>query len=217
MKKLKGWKELAFIFVLAMLAAFLVRTYLLTPYRVPTGSMQPALKPGDFIFVSQLAYSFNKSPQRGDLVTFYYSNQPGVTYVKRIIALPGDRVEIKKNRLIINGTQVSYTPTADDLDNPNSELFEVYSENYNHRSWKVIFNKGENEKTMEPLIVPPNEFFVMGDNRDASDDSRYWGTVPMEQIFGKVSFIWLSLDWQKKWAGNRFPSVRWERIFSRVH
>jgi signal peptidase I len=212
----KGWKELAAIFVLAVVSALIVRTFFLAPYRVPTGSMQPALKPGDFIFVSQVAYS-SRAPRRGDLVTFYYSSQPGIAYVKRVIALPGDRVEIKNNRLIINGIRLSYTPLENSVDNPNPELFEILTESFENLSWPVIFNKTESQKALGPLVVPPNEVFLLGDNRDASDDSRYWGTVPINQIFGKVSLIWLSLDWQKKWAGHRFPSVRWERLFSRVH
>ncbi len=222
----KGWKELAFIFILAVLSAIFVRTYFLAPYRVPTGSMQPALKPGDFIFVSQVAYGFptgggdkiaERPPRRGDLVTYYYASQPDTAYVKRVIALPGDRVEIKNNRLIINGIRLSYTPLENGGDNPNPELFELFTESFDNLSWPVIFNKTENQKSLGPLVVPPGEVFLLGDNRDASDDSRYWGTVPIGQIFGKVSLIWLSLDWQKKWAGHRFPSVRWERLFSRVH
>lgn len=227
MKFLRGWRELALTFSFALLAAFFVRTYLLAPFRVPTGSMQPALKPGDFIFVSQVAYGFNllgldkiatRSPQRGDLVAFYYVNQPGTAYVKRVIALPGDRVEIKSNRLVVNGTKISYKLIENAEDNPNSELFDIYLESHVDGSWPVIFLKStKNPESLGPLIVPPGEVFLLGDNRDASDDSRYWGTVPIDQIFGKVSFIWLSLDWQKKWANHRFPSVRWERIFTKVH
>lgn len=214
---LRGWKELALIFVLAMFAAFLVRNYFLTPYRVPSGSMQPSLKPGDFIFVSQVAYVGARQPQRGDLVTFYQKGPPRAAYVKRVVGLPGDRVEIKRNRLVINGLHLSYEKIAENADNPNPDLFDIFWERIEGQAWQVILNKENQGASMPPLIVPPGEIFLLGDNRDTSDDSRTWGTVPIGQIFGKASFIWLSLDWQRKWAGHRIPSLRWERIFTRVH
>jgi signal peptidase I len=235
MRGIKGWKELALLFIMAIAAAFLVRTFFWTPYRVPTGSMQPALKPGDFIFVSQVAYGMTglsgqrygaKDPQRGDVVTFFYPNQPGIAYVKRVIGLPGDTVEIRNNRLMINDVELAYTQIEDSVDNPNPDLFEVFMEKTEDQAWKVIFKKVDVEKTpvkpkipasMGPLLVPRGEVFLLGDNRDASDDSRYWGTVPTSQIFGRVAVIWLSLDWQHAWANHRFPSVRWGRIFSTVH
>nr|BFD65882.1 signal peptidase I [Bdellovibrio sp. HAGR004] len=222
------WREYLTTLVLAVLCALFVRHFLVTAYKVPTGSMQPALKPGDFIFASRISYGVQipfasqrwslTLPERGDVVVFTYPNQPSVTYVKRVIGLPGDRVQIIKGRLVLNEEPVNYNKLeAVAGDNPNPELFDIYSEKVGASSWRVIFQKNPDDKDFGPLVVPPGEVFLLGDNRDASDDSRYWGTVPMAQVVGRVALIWLSLDWQQKWGGDRYPSVRWDRVFSTVH
>lgn len=227
MTHLRRWREYILTLLVAVLFALFVRNYLITAYKVPTGSMQPTLKPGDFIFSSRTAYGFRipysshsfdiSLPERGDLVVFTYPNQPGINYVKRVIGLPGDRIQIIKGKLLLNEQPFNYKKVSDhEGDNPNSELFEIYEEHLNEHQWKVIFQKHGDEKDFGPIIVPPSDVFLLGDNRDASDDSRYWGTVSSSRIFGKVVFVWLSLDWQKKWGGNRYPSVRWNRVFNSV-
>lgn len=201
----------------------------MTAYKVPTGSMQPALKAGDFIFSYRMAYGMRlpwsqtilspKIPERGDLVVFFYANQPGTSYVKRVIGLPGDKIQITEGKLSINDTPLDYEreESVSLEDNPNPEAFDIYLERDLGSQRRVIFQKNREERNFGPLVVPPGEIFLLGDNRDASDDSRYWGTVPTEQIYGKVLFVWLSLDWQKRWGGDRYPSVRWNRVFSGVH
>ncbi|MFV8256169.1 signal peptidase I [Bdellovibrio bacteriovorus] len=221
------WREYLTTLVLAVVCALFVRHFLVTAYKVPTGSMQPALKPGDFIFASRVSYGVQipfaskrwnlTLPARGDIVVFSYPNQPSVTYVKRVVGLPGDRVQIVKGRLVLNDEPVSYEKLDAASDNPNAELFDIFKETSGADSWRVIFQKTPDDKDFGPLVVPPGEVFLLGDNRDASDDSRYWGTVPMTQVVGRVALIWLSLDWQRKWGGDRYPSVRWDRVFSTVH
>lgn len=221
------WREYFTTLVLAVLFALFVRSFLLTAYKVPTGSMQPTLKPGDFIFSSRLSYGFPAPfsgrrwnevfPDRGDLVVFTYPQSPTITYVKRVVAVPGDKVQIIKGRMSINDAPFEYRRLeGDDSDNPNPQLFDIFEEKSENQTRRVIFQKQSDEKDFGPLVVPPGEVFLLGDNRDASDDSRYWGTVPMERVVGEVVLIWLSLDWQKKWGGDRYPSVRWERVFSTV-
>lgn len=218
------WREYLLTLLVAVLFALFVRNYLITAYKVPTGSMQPTLKPGDFIFSSRLAYGVQlpfaakkietSHPGRGDLVVFSYPNQPEVNYVKRVMGLPGDRIQIKQGRLILNEEPLQYEKLlGTQVDNPNYELFEVFQEQYKASSWRVIFQKNDQDKNFGPIVVPPGELFLLGDNRDASDDSRYWGTVPAAQVMGKVVLIWLSLDWQQKWGEDRYPSVRWKRVF----
>lgn len=213
------WREYLTTLIFAVFCALLVRNYLVTAYKVPTGSMQPALKPGDFIFASHLFWQSSESnPERGSLVVFSYVNQPSVTYVKRVIGLPGDRVQIIDGKLYINEQAVKYTPMPEAVaDNPNPDIFEVFEESFEMHKWRVILQKKSEAKNFGPIVVPPGEVFLLGDNRDASDDSRYWGTVPTSQIIGKVVLIWLSLDWQQKWGGDRYPSVRWQRVFAKPY
>ena len=222
------WKEYLTTLTLAVIFALLVRSFLVTAYKVPTGSMQPTLKPGDFIFASRMSYGvgipFSSTkwaeflPERGDVVVFSYPNNPTVTYVKRVVGLPGDRVQLLNGRLHINEQPLQYEKAPENAeDNPNIQLFDIFEERAADRAWRVIFQKAPEEKDFGPLVIPPGEVFLLGDNRDASDDSRYWGTVPMGQVVGRVVLIWLSLDWQNKWGSDRYPSVRWERVFSSVH
>lgn len=223
------WKDYFVTILISVLLALFVRSFVMTAYKVPTGSMQPTLKAGDFIFSYRLAYGLNlpwsdttlneKAPERGDVVVFSYANQPNTSYVKRVVGLPGDKIQIVDGKLVINETALDYeleNPAHLD-DNPNPEAFDIYLERDLGTFRRVIFQKNRQEQNFGPLIVPPGEVFLLGDNRDASDDSRYWGTVPTDQIYGKVLFVWLSLDWQKRWGGDRYPGIRWQRVFSGVH
>lgn len=222
------WREYLTTLLLAVLCAVIVRNYFITAYKVPTGSMQPTLKPGDFIFSSRLAYKFNlpligtlfpqTAPQRGDLVVFTYPDMRTVNYVKRVIAIAGDKVEIEDGKILLNDEPLRYVKGEGNIaDNPNPELFEIFEEHLGDLSWRVIFQKSGRKENFGPIVVPPGEVFLLGDNRDASDDSRYWGTVSEAELRGRVFFIWFSLDSKRRWMNNSYPSVRWERVFSSVH
>lgn len=223
------WKDYLVTILISVLLALFVRSFIMTAYKVPTGSMQPTLKAGDFIFSYRMAYGFRlpwgqslfgeKDAERGDVVVFSYPTQPETSYVKRVVGLPGDKIQITNGKLLINETPLDYeleNPTSPE-DNPNIEAFDIYVERDLGTFRRVIFQKNRQDQNFGPLVVPPGEVFLLGDNRDASDDSRYWGTVPIGQIYGKVLFVWLSVDWQKRWAGDRYPSIRWKRVFSGVH
>lgn len=215
------------IIVLAVLFALFTRVFLVTAYKVPTGSMQPTLKPGDFIFAAKISYGIVSltsgwlwrwsSPQRNDVVVFTYPSQPGVKYVKRVVGLAGDEIKIENEQLWINGQKMEYQAVEDQSDSPNVESFSVQKETGLETSRFIIIAKSQRSKSFGPLKVPEGQVFLLGDNRDASDDSRNWGTVPIDNVVAQVQWIWLSLDWQKKWAQNRLPQVRWSRIFSSVH
>ena len=194
MQKNKQWRDYLETILIAVFLALIVRTFILGTYRVPNSSMAPTLLPGDFIFSYKLPFGvqlpfFDSKigqtvPLREDLIVFKFPNQIKTTYVKRVIGIPGDRIEIKKRMLLINDREVRELGTVDDYG---------------------------------PIIVPPEEVFVLGDNIEVSDDSRYWGTVPVSHIESRVLLIWLSLNWQEKWLDNRLPALRVERIFSQVH
>lgn len=211
-----AWRQTLFTMIVAVLAALLVRQFLITAYRVPTGSMQPTLKPGDFIFSYRRAYGWvgePSLPRRGDLVIFSYPQQPRINYVKRVIALPGDRLEMAENRLILNGRPLEYADVigADD-DNPQPELFTLIEERMEDRAWRLVVEKSSQSKSFGPLVIPPGEVFLLGDNRDTSDDSRYWGTVPVGRITGRAWLVWMSLAWERPLAGTQIPRVRWSRV-----
>ncbi len=212
---------------LAVIFAVVTRFVLITAYKVPTGSMQPTLQPGDFIFASKITYGILAlgsgwlvrwtQPQRNEVVVFTYPDQPDTKYVKRVIGLAGDEIKIENDELWINGKKVLYQEIVDQSENPNPESFTIRNEVGPNGSRKVIQIKSSKAKRFGPLMIPEGQVFLLGDNRDASDDSRNWGTVPTENIIAKVQMVWLSLDWQKKWAQNRLPQVRWSRIFSRIY
>lgn len=213
-----SWNDYFENILVAIFLAFVVRTFVITGYKVPTSSMSPTLVAGDFIFSYRIPFGIKipfsvgkvlaKSPERGDVVVFTYPDQPRVHYVKRVIALPGDRVEIKNGQLSVNGANYYYENVQDQED---SEFFEIKKEKSPQSEWLLTLQKGVEGQNYGPLIVPPNELFMLGDNRDSSDDSRYWGTVPILRVEGKVVLIWLSLDWKNKIAGS-LPKIRWHRV-----
>lgn len=227
-----NWRDYLENILIAVFLALVVRTFILTGYKVPTGSMAPTLLPGDFIFSYRVPYGLKipltdtkvaiNPPDRGEIVVFTYPDQPKVNYVKRVIGIAGDRVQIENGELIVNGEKLKYEEMPREelekeiQDMPNAELFEqsfkVVKEKDGDRSRWLLFQKSQKTHSFGPFIVPPNEVFLLGDNRDSSDDSRYWGTVPINRIEGRVVLIWLSLNWQEKIWENRIPTLRWARI-----
>lgn len=215
--------------LVAIFLALFVRTYIVTGYKVPTSTMAPTLLPGDFIFAFRPPAGFKipltsiklgaKLPERGDLVVFTFPDQPRTTYVKRVVGLPGDQVQMESGRLILNGEKFTYQKlsSAEILDNPAFDQYEVWHEQSGQEFHRILRKQQSGGQNFGPLTIPPGEIFVLGDHREASDDSRYWGTVPLERIEGRVVFVWLSLDWAKPWGGSRLPSLRSERLFTRVH
>lgn len=211
----------------AILLAIFVRIFILSVYKIPTGSMAPALKVGDFIFGYKLSYGISipfsgtqkfavENPKRGDVVVFRYPSRDKINYVKRVVGLAGDRIEIKNRILYVNEQAATYTeaPRESIQDMPNEEMYDVREEISFGVKRVVIFSKAVAGEDFGPVIVPPNHVFVLGDNRDSSDDSRYWGAVPLSNVEGRVFMIWMSLDWQKRSLGDRFPGVRWGRLFT---
>lgn len=154
--------------LIAAVLAFLIRTFVVTPFKIPTGSMEPTLRPGDKIFVSRFIYRFHP-PRRGDVIVFRYPENPRRDFVKRLIAFGGETVEISSGKVKIGG---------EPLDCP-----EIFRKVY-------YFNRGGYGAEGVQITVPDDCYFVLGDNSASSRDSRYWGFVPQKLLLGKAFVIW---------------------------
>jgi signal peptidase I len=212
-----------------VVVALLVRGFIVAAYKIPTGSMTPTLQIGDCIFAYKLPYGLRlpfsqkslitpKMPERGDIIVFKYPEDETLSFVKRVVGLPGDKIEIRQKRLLINDKAVAYGESqVEGESNSDRGLFVLQTEKLEGRSHQVMFRRGDDTDTWGPEVVPEGKFFVLGDNRDSSDDSRFWGMVPLDNIEGRAFFIWLSLDWERRGKTFNWPMVRWERLFSVIH
>ncbi|ADC89368.1 signal peptidase I [Thermocrinis albus DSM 14484] len=184
-----GWlKEL----VIILLVVLFIRTFVAQAYNIPSGSMQPTLLVGDFILVNKLVYRFSE-PRRGDIVVFHWPKDPSIDFVKRIVGVPGDTVEIRGTQLYINGKPVPmrFVGRGNDMGSPVLKYEETLPNGVTHI---VQFYEDPPFPRMDfgPITIPDGFYFVMGDNRDNSEDSRYWGLLPRENIVGKVFVIYFS-------------------------
>lgn len=196
------------------LIVFAVRSSLADWNDVPTGSMKPTILEGDRVFVNKLAYDLKVpfttwhiaewgNPQRGDIVVFY-SPHDGQRLVKRVVGLPGDVVEMRNEQLILNGQPVTYAALDAKTPRqfPDGELARgrFATEQLPNRAHAVMaLPMVPAKRTFEPVRVPEGHYFMMGDNRDNSFDSRFWGAVPRKQIIGRASAVVLSLDRNHYW------------------
>jgi len=215
--------EYAYSFFPMLLLVWAIRSFLIQPYRVPTGSLEPTIFPGEFIVVNQFAYGLRLpvlntkllnigEPQRGDIALFRYPKNPGVVYVKRVIGLPGDHVVYKDKILNINGKQMQQEPLGMDLDTEGkfSTPVQVRMEHLGKVDHKIYIRPGRKEWEKIDVVVPQGSYFMMGDNRDSSEDGRAWGFVPEENLIGKAFGVWMSWD-------SEGSSIRWNRIGSKIN
>jgi signal peptidase I len=191
MEKKSRWITELIVIVMVVL---LIRAFVAQAYNIPSGSMKPTLLVGDFILVNKLVYRFSE-PQRGDIVVFKYPIDPNIDFIKRIVALPGEQVEVRNNQVFINGKPLPLIEVNREEENGVRKVIyeEVLPEGIKH---KVQFYEDFpfSKRDFGPVVVPPNHYFVMGDNRDNSEDSRYWGFLPRENIVGKAFVIYFSGD-----------------------
>jgi signal peptidase I len=217
------WRQEIRPLLITLLVVCAVRSSLADWNDVPSGSMRPTILEGDRIFVNKLAYDLKvpfttrhiaewSNPQRGDIVVFY-SPHDGKRLVKRVVGLPGDTIELRNNTLVINGQPVNYQPIAEELlrDIPATDrtgrIFA--SEKLPGQSHAVTGNPAAPAmRSFAPIRVPTGHYFMMGDNRDDSFDSRYWGTVERKQIVGRATAVVMSLDRPNSWQ------PRWQRFFT---
>ncbi|HET9843186.1 MAG TPA: signal peptidase I [Gammaproteobacteria bacterium] len=217
--KMPKWADYSRSFFPVLLLVFVLRAFIIEPFRIPSGSMRPTLQEGDFILVNKFAYGLRLpltgtklldwgKPQRGDILVFRYPHDTSVDYIKRIIGLPGDKVKVVNKQLYVNGEPVSqeYIETNFETDDGGLRKVKRYHEQLDSTVYSIYSSLIQRPDFAE-IEVPANHFFVLGDNRERSRDSREWGFVPEHLILGKAFFIWLSFDAQKK-------DIRWERFGS---
>ncbi len=211
--------------VIALVIWFFLRALLVEAFRIPSGSMENTLLIGDFLFVNKALYGAEipfvharlpafREPQRFDIVIFDSPVEPGVNVVKRVVGVPGDTLSMTDNVLHLNGTPIGEPHAnsgdlANDLEDPAMRQWQVrYLADRDRRSYRPTL------KNWGPVVVPPDSFFVMGDNRDNSYDSRYWGFLGRDRIEGRPLFIYYSFDKNGLMPLPFLTSIRWGRIFS---
>jgi signal peptidase I len=203
-----------------ILVVFVLRSFIVEPFRIPSGSMLPSLFVGDFILVNKFKYGIRlpignfklvdmSRPERGDVMVFRYPHDPTQNYIKRVIGLPGDMVDYRAKRLRINGKVAEFNEVEQhERESKGRTLrFAEYSETIDQSAHRVVIDRARNQREREQKwTVPAGQYLVMGDNRDHSNDSRYWGFVPESHIVGHAFFVWFSWD-----SGSRFK-INWSRI-----
>tara|TARA_B100000575_G_scaffold287924_1_gene287057 strand:+ start:4391 stop:5119 length:729 start_codon:yes stop_codon:yes gene_type:complete len=241
MKSIKKiFKNFKSIF-LAIIIALLIRSFIFEPFNIPSGSMKPNLLVGDFIFVSKYSYGFSKHslpfslpilpgkffskiPKRGDVVVFKTPENNRTDFIKRVIGLPGDKIQIIDGHIIINNSKILRKKMNDFIDNDKNitnKRIRKYKEYFFENEIEVldIIDGGIVDNT-NIYTVPNNHFFVMGDNRDNSQDSRFInsvGFVPFNNLVGKAQFIFFSLENSRFLEIWKWPNaIRYERIFKKI-
>ena len=242
-RKEGGIGETARVVFHALIIALVIRTFLFQPFNIPSGSMKATLLVGDYLFVSKYSYGYSKyslplsppvfsgrlpggmTPDRGDVVVFRLPKDPSVDYIKRVIGLPGDKIQVIDGQVFINGTAVKRERAPDFVET------EEGTREAPVKRWKETLPNGKTFYTLDLVdngfadntqvyTVPPDEYFMMGDNRDNSTDSRFSqvGFVPLQNIVGKAQLIFFSVyDGERAWEFWRWPwSVRWSRLFTIV-
>jgi len=203
-------REYAEAILIALILALFIRTFVVQAFKIPSGSMLPTLEIGDHILVNKFIYGIKmpfsgkviipiKKPKGGDIVVFKYPKDPKLDYIKRVIGTAGDELEIKDKQVYVNGKRLA-------------DKYAV------HRDGRIL-KRGESPRdNFGPIRVPRGKIFVMGDNRDNSYDSRFWGFVDLKAVRGKAFLIYWSWDLkQSLFSLDRFLSIRWNRLGHLVH
>ena len=209
-----------------LLLVFLIRSFLFEPFRIPTGSLEPTLRIGDFILVNKYAYGIrlpvlhkkifaNAEPARGDIVVFRWPPNPSYNFIKRIIGIPGDHISYIDKTIYVNGQKISQDFEKNTTNNDEGDPINVVQKKENFLGIQHTIYQIENHPAVDykDIIVPEGMYFAMGDNRDNSMDTRYWGFVPEKNIVGKGTLVWMSWSSPSSWSDK----IRWKRIGTMIH
>ena len=213
--------EYARSFFPIVLIVLVLRSFLVEPFRIPSASMMPTLLIGDFILVNKFAYGVRLpvletkiiqvgEPSRGDVVVFRFPNDTSLDYIKRVIGLPGDTVKYIGKQLYINGEKINkirlgrYQGVGQGDEMTGAIEFVEGLPDVEHS----ILTQRERPAINGEFIIPEGHYFVMGDNRDNSNDSRYWGMVPEQNLVGRAFYVWMNWDWENDGIGlNRLGTI----------
>ncbi|MFM8269806.1 MAG: signal peptidase I, partial [Pseudomonadota bacterium] len=229
-----GSQDLMRTLIWSILALVIIRSFIFESFKIPSSSMVPTLHIGDHIFVSKFDYGLNfpftklelvrwGQPKRGDVIVFLYPKDESLHYVKRVIGVPGDTIEFRGREIFINNENIFQEPVTDaetikKVYGDSLSSGELYRETINERTHWVRFLPPEQAGFVgmkQKEVIPPGKFFVVGDNRDQSYDSRSWGLVSRENIKGRARLIWLSLKPSDEWVSPR--RVAWSRSGMVIH
>ena len=195
---------------IAILLALFSRTFVVQAFKIPSGSMLPTLMIGDHLLVNKFIYGIRvpfsgkvlvplKDPQSGDIIVFKFPKDRSIDYIKRVVGVPGDEIEIKNKKLYLNGE-------------PTSDPYAHYT------TTQILPGSVSPKDNLGPITVPEGKYFVMGDNRDNSSDSRFWGFVENNDVLGKAMIIYWSWDIDEPLLSvDRFASIRWNRLADIIH
>lgn len=222
--------EYARAFFPVILIVFFIRSFLVEPFRIPSGSMLPSLFIGDFILVNKFSYGVRlpvanskildtSLPKRGEVAVFRFPGNPSINYIKRVVGVPGDRILYKDKKLYVNGSAMEQTEARPYFfaagGDAQGEALRL-TESLDGVKHDIILTMNRPDIPMPEIVVPEGKYFVMGDNRDHSNDSRYWGFVPEQNLVGKAFLIWFSWDVvaEDKWFWDR---IVWNRIGNSIY
>jgi signal peptidase I len=195
-----------------ILIVFLIRSFIAEPFKIPSGSMMPTLLAGDFILVNKFTYGLRmpvlnntlveiNHPERGDVFVFHYPPDPSIDYIKRVVGVPGDKILYQDKQLYINGQKLEMK-FIDDYRYESAGFNQVHAKRYHEQlgdvKHELLIEENNFLGKEGEVTVPPGHYFAMGDNRDNSKDSRYWGFVPEQNLVGKAFFIWWNFDQFKR-------------------
>jgi signal peptidase I len=243
-KSKKFWTEGHGSFVTAIAAALVIRWGFFEAYVIPSGSMLPTLLIHDHIFVNKFIYGLRvpfsenwlvkfREPSRGEIIVFKHPKEMGTFLIKRVVGVPGDKIFFENGTLYVNDKAMEKVPPPEkseflwlrDADFQSGGMssdalsnYDQYIENLVGIEHSILLRKGERFDTFGPVEVPNDHLFMMGDNRDNSADSRYWGFMPQQNILGRASLVWLSCEEKIPYVGILcLPwTIRWTRFFHGV-